>query len=102
MIKIGTIPALQLSSYDYFLPKNLIAQKPIDKRDQSRLLVLNRSTGQLTHRKFSDIIDYVNSGDCLILNKTKVIPARLFGKRETGGKVVSLRFALGLSGRSVE
>lgn len=70
-----------LSSYDYYLPEELIAQSPAEKRDNSRLLVMNRKTGELSHKVFSDIIDYLNFGDALVINNSKVIPARLFGRR---------------------
>lgn len=80
----------KLSSYDFDLPKELIAQVPADKRDMARLLVLDKKTGKIEHRQFKDIIEYLQPGDCLVLNKTKVFPARLFGKKETGGKVETL------------
>lgn len=80
----------KLSEYNFDLPKELIAQNPSEKRDESRLLVLNRKTGKIEHRQFRDIIEYLQPGDCLVLNKTKVFPARLFGKKETGGKVEAL------------
>lgn len=70
-----------LSSYDYELPDELIAQSPAEKRDMSRLLVMDRKSGELSHRYFSDIIDYLEAGDALVINNSKVIPARLFGKR---------------------
>lgn len=73
----------------YFdLPEELIAQTPIENRESSRLLVLNKKTGEIEHRIFSDITQYLNKGDCLVLNDTRVIPARLFGHRkETGSSV---------------
>ncbi|EOD00671.1 tRNA preQ1(34) S-adenosylmethionine ribosyltransferase-isomerase QueA [Caldisalinibacter kiritimatiensis] len=73
----------------YFdLPEELIAQHPLKNRESSRLMVLDKNTGAIEHKVFADIIDYLNEGDCLVLNDTRVIPARLFGKREkTGGKV---------------
>lgn len=68
----------------YFLPEDLIAQEPIYPRDNSRLLVLSKNEGKIKHGVFSDIIDYLNPGDCLVLNNTKVIPARLYGvKKQT-------------------
>lgn len=70
-----------LSSYDYELPEELIAQSPAEKRDNSRLLVMDRKTGELSHRHFSDVIDYLQPGDALVVNNSKVIPARLFGRR---------------------
>ncbi len=70
-----------LSSYDYELPEDLIAQSPAEKRDMSRLLVMDRKSGELSHKHFSDIIEYLSPGDALVINNSKVIPARLFGKR---------------------
>ena len=71
----------------YDLPEELIAQTPLERRDSSRLLVLDRSTGALEHRHFYDIIDYLNPGDCLVMNDSRVLPARLLGQRPTGGAV---------------
>ena len=70
---------MQLKDFEYNLPKELIAQDPKEKRDESRLLVIDKKTGELTHHIFKDIIDYLNKGDTLVLNETKVIPARLIG-----------------------
>lgn len=74
---------------DYFfeLPEELIAQTPLKDRTSSRLLVLDKNTGEIQHKIFADIVDYLEKGDCLVLNNTKVIPARLIGKKATGGKV---------------
>ncbi len=71
----------------YDLPEELIAQTPLEQRDTSRLLVMDRSTGEVTHRHFYDIIDYLQSGDCLVMNDSRVLPARLLGHRPTGGAV---------------
>jgi S-adenosylmethionine:tRNA ribosyltransferase-isomerase len=72
----------------YDLPQSLIAQYPSQERDMSRLLVLDRKTGKTTHVLFKNIIDYVKKGDCLVINNTRVIPARLLGEKEdTGGKI---------------
>lgn len=72
----------------YFeLPEELIAQTPLEKRDESRLLILDKVTGSKVHGKFSDIADYFEAGDCLVLNDTKVIPGRIFGTRDTGARV---------------
>ena len=73
--------------FDYNLPESSIAQIPLEPRDSSRLLVLNRSTGKLEHRIFNQISDYLEPGDLLVLNQTRVIPARIFGRKSTGGKV---------------
>ena len=78
---------MQVSEFDYYLPKELIAQVPIEKRDESRLMVLDRKKQTIEHKKFKDIIDYLNPGDCLVRNNTKVIPARIYGKKETGANV---------------
>ena len=79
---------LKTSDYKYDLPKELIAQDPLADRSSSRLMVLDRKTGQVSHKIFRDIVSYLHPGDCLVINDTKVIPARLIGAREgTGGKV---------------
>lgn len=79
---------LLTSDYDYDLPEELIAQHPSEKRDHSRLMIVNRETGEISDKNFYDIIEYLNPGDLLVINDTKVIPARLYGSREsTGGKV---------------
>ena len=81
---------MKLSDFYYDLPKELIAQYPVKKRDESRLLVLHKNTETIEHRIFKDIVEYLNPGDLLILNNTKVLPARLIGRKETGGKVEAL------------
>ena len=73
---------MKLSDFYYNLPEELIAQFPIEKRDESRLLVLNKETGEIEHKVFKNIIEYLKPNDCLVLNETRVIPARIFGKRE--------------------
>jgi S-adenosylmethionine:tRNA ribosyltransferase-isomerase len=78
---------LKTSDFDYLLPESSIAQTPVEPRDSSRLLVLHRDTGDLEHRIFRDIVDYLDPGDLLVLNQTRVIPARIFAKKETGGRV---------------
>ena len=72
---------MKTSDFYYDLPEELIAQTPIEPRDTSRLLVFNKDSGELCHRHFYDVIDYLNSGDCLVLNDTRVLPARIFGTR---------------------
>ena len=71
----------------YDLPEELIAQTPLEKRDTSRLCVLDRQTGKVTHKHFYDIIDYLQPGDCLVMNDSRVLPARLLGHRPTGGAI---------------
>ena len=78
---------MELSEFNYYLPEELIAQTPIAKRDESRLMVLDKQTGEIEHKIFKDIIDYLEPGDCLVRNNTKVIPARLYGKKDTGANV---------------
>ncbi len=78
---------MKVTDFDYELPERLIAQTPIQKRDESRLMVLNRNKKSIEHKIFTDIIDYINEGDCLVINETKVIPARLYGKKTTGANV---------------
>ena len=78
---------MKLSEFDYNLPKELIAQYPLKKRDACRLMVLDRAAKTIAHKTFEDIVPYFNEGDLLVLNNTKVIPARLFGKRKSGGRV---------------
>ncbi|MBR5755043.1 MAG: tRNA preQ1(34) S-adenosylmethionine ribosyltransferase-isomerase QueA [Erysipelotrichaceae bacterium] len=79
---------MKLSDFDFDLPEELIAQHPADKRDESRLMVLHKKTGEIEHRHFYDIIDYLRPGDVLVRNNSKVIPARLYGtKKDTGAKV---------------
>lgn len=79
---------MDLQEFNYQLPEELIAQHPIEKRDMSRLMVLDRTTGQIEHKVFRDVIDYFNEGDCIVLNNTRVIPARLLGEKEgSGGKI---------------
>ncbi len=79
---------MKSSDFSYELPKELIAQEPIEERSSSRLLVLDRASGNIEHRVFRDIIEYLREGDCLVLNDTRVIPARLLGrKEETGGGI---------------
>lgn len=73
---------MKTKDFDFYLPEELIAQDPLKDRTSSRLLVLDKKTGQREHKTFKDIIDYLSAGDCLILNNTKVIPARLIGERE--------------------
>ena len=79
---------MKVSDFDFYLPEELIAQHPLEKRDESRLMVLDKKTGEIEHKRFYDIIDYLNKGDTLVLNNTRVMPARLIGEKEnTGGKI---------------
>ncbi len=73
---------MRIEDFDFDLPKELIAQTPLKNREESRLLILNRKTGEIAHKHFYDIIDYLNPGDTLVLNNTKVIPARLYGVKQ--------------------
>jgi S-adenosylmethionine:tRNA ribosyltransferase-isomerase len=78
---------MKLEDFNYNLPEELIAQTPIKNRDESRLLVVNRETGEFEDKIFKNVIDYLEPGDCLVRNNTKVIPARLYGIKDTGAKV---------------
>ena len=79
---------MKKSDFYYDLPPSQIAQSPIEPRDHSRLMFLDRATGEIQHRMFYDVLDYLKPGDCLILNDTRVLPARIFGTREDTGTVV--------------
>ena len=78
---------MKKSDFDFYLPEELIAQTPLEKRDSSRLLVLDKATGALEHRHFYELSEFLSEGDCLVLNNSRVLPARLIGTRETGGAV---------------
>ena len=78
---------MKTKDFWYDLPEELIAQTPLEKRDGSRLMVLDRTTGDVTHKHFYDLIDYLRPGDCLVMNDSRVLPARLLGHRPTGGAV---------------
>ena len=79
---------MNLKEFDYYLPEELIAQHPLENRDHSRLMVLDKESGEINHKLFKDIVDYFEEGDCLVLNNTRVIPARLLGEKEgSGGKI---------------
>ena len=79
---------MKTSDFYYDLPEELIAQTPVEPRDQSRLLVFNKETGDLLHKHFYDVFDYLKAGDCLVLNDTRVLPARIFGTRVDTGSIV--------------
>jgi S-adenosylmethionine:tRNA ribosyltransferase-isomerase len=81
----GKEAVLRTSDFDYNLPQGLIAQEPLEDRDQSRLLVLKREGASITHRRFYELSDYLRAGDVLVMNDSRVIPARLFGRKEGGG-----------------
>ena len=81
---------MNVNDFDYDLPEELIAQTPLEVRDSSRLLVLDKKTGNIEHKHFTDIIDYLEEGDTLVLNDTKVLPARLIGSKEETGAVIEI------------
>lgn len=81
---------MNTNDYDFQLPEELIAQTPLEKRDSSKLLILDKETGDIEHKKFTDIIDYLVEGDVLVLNDTKVMPARLFGSKESTNAAIEL------------
>jgi S-adenosylmethionine:tRNA ribosyltransferase-isomerase len=76
---------MRVEDFDFYLPEELIAQTPLKERAESRLMVLNRETGEVSHNKFKQVIDFLSEGDCLVLNDTRVLPARLFGTKEDTG-----------------
>lgn len=79
---------LKVTDFDFYLPEELIAQHPLEQRDEARLMLLDKETGEIEHKIFKDIVDYLQPGDCLVLNDTRVLPARLIGGKEgTGGKM---------------
>jgi len=78
---------MQVKDFHFELPEELIASFPLEKRTQSRLLCLDGNSGELTHRHFADVLDLVEPGDLVVFNDTRVIPARLFGQKESGGKI---------------
>lgn len=81
---------MKVNDFDFLLPKELIAQSPLEKRDNSKLMVLNQQNDSLTHDSFYNIVNYFNNGDVLVLNETKVLPARLFGKRDKTGANIEI------------
>ncbi len=81
---------MKVEDFDYFLKEELIAQTPLENRDESRLLVLDKKTGEIEHKHFKDIIDYLEKGDTLVLNNTKVLPARLIGEKEQTKAVIEI------------
>ena len=81
---------MKVEDFNYNLPEELIAQTPLEKRDSSRLLVLDKKTGEMEHKHFTDIINYLNEGDTLVLNDTKVLPARLIGVKEETNAVIEI------------
>ena len=89
---------MKVEDFDYYLPEELIAQTPLVKRDESRLLVLDKETGKVEHKKFYDIIDYLSPGDTLVLNDTKVLPARLIGTKEETGAVIEILLLKNIEG----
>lgn len=76
---------MEVKDFDFYLPEELIAQHPLEKRDESRLMVVDKTTGKIEHKIFKEIVDYLEPGDCLVLNNTRVMPARLIGAKEASG-----------------
>lgn len=81
---------MKVDDFDYYLPEQLIAQTPLQKRDESRLMVLDKKNGNIEHKKFYDIVDYLEEGDALVLNDTKVLPARLIGEKEDTKAIIEV------------
>ena len=93
---------MQLEDFDYDLPQELIAQVPLEKRDTSRLMVLDKNTGEVEYKHFTDILDYMEEGDTLVLNDTKVLPARLIGVKEDTGAVIEVLLLKDIEGATWE
>ena len=93
---------MSTDDFDYELPKELIAQTPLANRDEARLLILDKKTGEIEHQKFFNIIDYLNPGDALVINDTKVIPARIIGEKEDTGAVIELLLLKTINGDTWE
>ena len=93
---------MNVNEFDYYLPENLIAQTPLKDRSASRLLVLNKKTGKIEHKIFKDIIDYLNPGDTLVLNDTKVLPARLIGEKKDTHAVIEVLLLKNIKGDTWE
>ncbi len=89
---------MQIEEFDYYLPEKLIAQTPMKVRDNARLLVVDKKTGELEHKMFYDVIDYLNEGDALVLNDTKVLPARLIGEKEETKAVIEVLLLKNIEG----
>ncbi len=98
MIEINS----KTSDFYYDLPEELIAQTPLKDRDHSRLLVLDKVTGEIEHKHFYEVVDYLNEGDCIVINDTKVLPARLFGVRKDTGSVIELLLLKRIDGKKWE
>ena len=78
---------MEVNDFDFELPEELIAQTPYEKRDEAKLLLVNKESKEVSDKIFRDILDYINPGDCLVINDTKVLPARIYGKKSTGANV---------------
>lgn len=89
---------MKVEDFDYYLPEKLIAQTPLEKRDASRLMVLDKETGKIEHKHFYDIINYLEEGDTLVLNDTKVLPARLIGEKEETKAVIEILLLKNIAG----
>ena len=83
----NNVDLLNTKSYFYNLPEELIAQTPAEPRDASRLLVYHKDSGDIEHKIFRDVVDYLHEGDVLVINNTRVLPARLYGKKDTGAVI---------------
>lgn len=98
----GNEKLMKLSDFNYELPKELIAQTPIEQRDEARLMVVHKQEKVIEHKIFKDIIDYLKPGDCIVRNNTKVIPARLYGVKEVTGANVEFLLLKRLEGDTWE
>ena len=81
---------MKLSQFKFEVPQDLVAQYPLDNRDESRMMVVHKDTGEIEHKHFRDIIDYFDEGDVMVMNNTRVFPARLYGNKEKTGAVIEV------------
>ena len=93
---------MKTDDFDYYLPEELIAQVPLEHREESRLLVLDKNNGNMIDDKFYDIVNYLNKGDILVLNDTKVMPARLIGEKEDTGAVIEVLLLKNINTKIIE
>jgi S-adenosylmethionine:tRNA ribosyltransferase-isomerase len=89
---------MNIDHFDFYLPEQLIAQTPLANREASRMLMLERTTGAISHRMFTDMLDYLRPGDLLVMNDTKVLPARLIGIKHATGTAIELLLLRSISG----
>ena len=88
-----SVERMKLSQFKFDVPQDLVAQYPLDNRDESRMMVVHRETGEIEHKQFRDLIDYFDEGDVMVMNDTRVFPARMYGNKEKTGAVIEVFLA---------